>query len=248
MNDLPQMKHKLVFIAIIFGVFAFSCESKLSAEAIIEKSLEEAHGGKSQWETYKILSYEKTTTFYDSLGKVENVKKQTFQNTLQPKFTSVIIWTEGDDEKRLVYNGEDTFVVVNGYQVAATDTKKIATAHKEIMGAHYVFWQPYKLATDDVSLSLEGKVQLDDGSEVYKIKAVYPNSETIWWYYFDTETFLLKENLVKHGTTYSQIKNIQHEAKTGLFLNKERKSYIIDSTKNQKYLRAHYHYNILELK
>ncbi|EDP96926.1 hypothetical protein U8527_01260 [Kordia algicida OT-1] len=240
------MKLKLVCIAIIFGTFVFSCESKLSAEAIVEKSLKEAHGGKAQWEAHKVLRYEKSTTLYDSSGKITLEKKQTFHNTLQPEFTSKVIWKENDEEHRIVFDGEEIYVFIDGFQV--TDDEKVAKAHKEIMGAHYVFWQPYKLATDDVSLSSEGKVKLDDGSEAYKIKAVYPDSETIWWYYFDTETFQLKENLVKHGKTYSQIKNLQHEAKTGLFLNKERKSYMIDSTKNQKYLRAHYQYNILELK
>jgi len=104
------------------------------------------------------------------------------------------------------------------------------------------------LLADEASLKFDGKVFLEDGSKAFKIEVTYLNSETIWWYYFDAETFLLKENLVKHGSTYSQIKNIQHETKTGLFLNKERKSFMIDSTKNQKYLRARYHYNILELK
>ena len=246
MNDLPLMKIKVVLLYIVLGIFAFSCEKTPTAEMIIEKSLEKAHGGKTSWETPKKLVYEKTTILYDSLGIIESQKKQLFHNTLQPTFTSKVKWMEDTTEKRMVFDGKETYIFTDGYQV--TDDKKVKTAYKEIMGAHYVLWQPYKLLADEASLLLEGKVQLEDGSEAYKIKVTYPDSKTIWWYYFDTTTLLLKENLVKHGTTYSQIKNIRHEENTGLQLHKERKSYTIDSLKNQKYLRAHYQYNILKLK
>ncbi|WP_420571043.1 hypothetical protein [Kordia sp.] len=240
------MKHKIIFLVIVLGIFAFSCEPKLSAEAIIEKSIENAHGGMTQWETPKMLVYEKVTTLYDSLRTIELEKKQTFYNTLQPEFTSKVIWEENGKEKRIVFDGKETHMFIDGFQV--TDDEKVAAAHEEILGAQYVFWQPYKLLVDDVSLTSEGIIRLEDGKRAYSVKAVYPNSENIWWYYFDAETFLLKENLVKHGTTYSHIKNLKHETKTGLFLNKERKSFMVDVVNNQKYLRAHYHYNILELK
>jgi len=222
-----------------------SCEKTLTAEMIIEKSLEKTHGGKAAWETPKTLIYQKITTLYNSSGAVELEKKQRFHNTLQPTFASKVKWMEDDTEKRIVFDGKETYIFTNGYQI--TDDKKVKAAHKEIMGAQYVLWQPYKLLADEASLLLEGKAKLEDGSEAYKIKVTYTDSETIWWYYFDTTTFLLKENLVKHGTTYSQIKNISHEENTGLRLHKERKSYTIDSLHNQKYLRAQYYYTILKL-
>ncbi len=227
-------------------ILTLSCDAGLTAEMIVNKSLEEAHGGKANWELPKTLVYEKTTILYDNLGNIESQKKQVFHNTLQPEFTSKVIWTENGEEKRIVFDGKDTFVFMDGFQV--TDEKKVAAAHKEIIGAQYVLWQPYKLLDDKVSLKSEGKVRLEDGRKAYKIKVTYPDSDTEWWYYFDTSSFLLKENLVKHGTTYSQIINIQHEEKTGLRLHKQRKSFMIDVEKNQKYLRAHYNYNILELK
>ncbi|MBC8754153.1 hypothetical protein H2O64_05685 [Kordia sp. YSTF-M3] len=240
------MKIKAIFLSISLVMLTLSCENELTAEMIVNKSLEEAHGGKANWELPKMVLYEKTTILYDSLGNIESQKKQRFHNTLQPQFTSKVIWTENGEEKRIVFDGKDTFVFIDGFQV--TDDKKVAVAHKEIMGAQYVLWQPYKLLADEVSLELEGRVRLEDGSKAYKIKATYTDSDTEWWYYFDTKTFLLKENLVKHGATYSQIINIKHEEKTGLRLHKERKSFMIDIQKDQKYLRAHYYYNILELK
>jgi len=227
----------------------YACQPKLAPETVIQKSLEEAHGGKAAWEAAKTLVYEKTTTFYDPSGAIESVKKQTFQNTLKPEFTSTVIWKEDGDEKRIVFNGKETYMLVNGFQVNATDDKKIAAAYKEIMGAQYVLWQPYKLLTDEASLTNEGIVRLEDNTSAYSIKVTYPDSDTIWWYYFDKHTFLLKENLIQHSENkYSQIVNISQEENTGLKLHQDRKSFAVDVAKDEKYLRAKYHYNILELK
>ncbi len=224
-----------------------SCEPAPTAEMVIQKSLEKAHGGKALWETPKLLIYEKTTTFYDSEGTVESVKKQRFHNTLQPTFTSKVKWIEDDVEKRIVFDGEQTSVFFDG--ISQTDEKVIAAAYKEIIGAQYVLWQPYKLFTDEASLTYEGIVRLEDNTDAYSIKVTYPNSDTIWWYYFDITTWLLKENLIQHSeTTYSQIVNITQEEHTGLRLHQDRKSFKIDVAKDEKYLRAKYHYTILELK
>jgi len=54
--------------------------------------------------------------------------------------------------------------------------------------------------------------------------------------------------MVHHGSTFSYIKNTKYENKTGLSLNAERKSYMTDSLRNVKFLRAHYEYEILALK
>lgn len=248
MNDLQLMKSKCFFICVSLAIFMLcSCEPKPTAEMVIQKSLEKAHGGKALWETPKVLIYEKTTTFYDSVGTVESIKKQTFHNTLQPIFTSKVKWIEDDVEKRIVFDGEQTLVFFDG--ISQTDEKVIEAAHKEILGAQYVLWQPYKLFTDEASLMYEGVVRLEDNTNAHKIKVTYPNSETIWWYYFDINTWLLKENLIQHSEiTYSQIINVTHEEKTGLRLHQDRKSFKIDVANDQKYLRAEYHYNILELK
>ncbi|MCH2194148.1 hypothetical protein [Kordia sp.] len=233
-------------MSFILLVVVCSCRPELTAEEVLQKSLD-AHGGKALWETPKVLIYEKTTTFYDSLNKFESVKKQTFHNTLQPTFTSKVKWMEEDVEKRIVFDGKDTFVFTDGYQI--TDDSVVKAAHKEIMGAQYILWQPYKLFTDEATLENEGIVRLEDKTDAYMIKVTYPYSDTIWWYYFDLNTFILKENLIQHSkTTYSQIVNIQQEETTGLRLHQDRKSFKIDTGKDHKYLRATYHYKILELK
>ena len=213
---------------------------------VIQKSLEEAHGGMSAWETPKTLVYEKTTTLYDSLQNVEIVKKQRFHNTLQPTFTSKVEWAENNVQKRIEFDGKETFVYENDNQI--TDKATVEAAYKEIMAAQYVLWQPYKLFSDEATLVNEGIVKLEDKTDAYMIKVSYPNSDVTWWYYFDINTFLLKENLIQHSEhTYSQIVNIQQEEKTGLRLHQDRKSFKIDVAKDHKYLRAEYHYDIISL-
>lgn len=244
MNDLQQMKRNIIFL-ISFVFVALSCESTLTAEKIIENSIEKAHGGKANWELPSVLVYEKTTTLYDSVGTVESHLKKTFRNTLKPQFTSEIIWEEDSIQKRIFFNGKETQLFHN--EVPQTATEVVQKAYKEVIASQYVLWQPYKLLDAEASLKLEDKIRLKDGSEAYRVKVTYPNSDTIWWYDFDAKTWLLRQNLVKHGATYSQIENIKHEENTGLYLNQKRKSYTIDSLHNQTYLRASYEYNILEL-
>jgi hypothetical protein len=227
-------------------MLTLSCESEFTAEIIVSKSLEEAHGGKENWETPTTLIYEKTTILYDSLGNVENQKKQRFHNTLQPTFTSKVNWEENGIQKRIVFDGKETHLFFDEQQ--QTDLKAIEKAHKEIIGAQFVLWQPYKLFTDEATLTNEGIVRLEDRTQAHSIKVTYPGSDTIWWYYFEKKTFLLKENLIQHNENkYSQIINIKQEEKTGLRLHKERKSFLIDTQKNEKYLRAKYYYTILKL-
>lgn len=233
-------------LLLCFLTVLISCETKLTAEEVVQNAIENAHGGKVAWETIKEISYEKTTVFYDVNGNQEQVKKQIIHTVLQPKFTSSITWKDKDVEKHIVYNGNETTVFYDS--VLQTEPTIIQNAYKDIMGAHFVFWQPYKLLTDTATVTFERKVRLEDGTDAYMIKATYPESDAVWWFYFDIHTGLFKENLVKHGKTFSHIKNIQHENETGLKLHKERKSFLINEMNDQKYLRAHYHYRILSVK
>ncbi|MEM6719813.1 MAG: hypothetical protein AAF611_10880 [Bacteroidota bacterium] len=241
------MKNNYFFSILSLLIFTlYACEPQLAPEMVIEKSLEEAHGGKAAWETPKRLVYEKTTKLYDSLGNVVRIKKQTFYNILQPRFTSTAIWVEDNVEKRIMYDGKETFVFENDKPIK--DASAVKAAYKEIMAAQYVLWQPYKLYSDKATLESQGIVQLEDKTSAYRVQVTYPNSDVIWWYYFDINTFVLKENLIQHNeTTYSQIVNIEQEENTGLRLHKYRKSFKVDVVKDHKYLRAEYWYKIISL-
>ncbi len=238
-----------ILVIFCFTVFcSISCEEKTSARDIILQSLE-AHGGVEKWNNVKELSYIKTTTLYDSLGNIEKRIIQTHKNTFIPKFEAQMNWIEDSIQKQAILKNDKTDVYFDG--VLQNDAQLEEMYHKAIMAANYVIWQPYKLLDEDATLSYAGKEVIDMKS-VDAIKANYFNENgsptNTWWYYFDSKNRKLVSNMVRHGSTYSFIVNTKYENKTGLSLNAERKSYMTDSLRNGKFLRADYIYEILEIK
>ena len=112
-----------------------------------------------------------------------------------------------------------------------------------------MFWQPYKLYDKNTLLKYIGNINLLDSISVYAIEIAYLNqkSQDKWTYFFDVNNFLLRASQVNHKNRVSLIINENLESKTGLFLNKRRKSYFLDSQGRIKYLRADYNYKINSL-
>ena len=126
------------------------------------------------------------------------------------------------------------------------DSKEVAQAYDNTKGALYVFWQPYKLIDSNARLDYVGLVTLLDSISVHSVKVSYPldPAADVWNYYFNEENFMLEATEVNHDGRISLIINESVEDKTGLFLNKTRKSYFVDSLGKIKYLRAAYKYTI----
>ncbi len=225
-----------------------ACATEKKATQIILDALE-AHGGIEKWKNAKELSYLKTTILYDSLGNIEKKITQKHKNTFMPFFTAEMHWEEDSIHKKVIFEGGKTSVYHN--DVLQNNRTLEDNYYKSIIAANYVLWQPYKLLDTDVSLSYEGQENIDE-KLAHIIKASYSNdggsAANTWWYYFDVETNRLLGNMVHHGKTYSYIENIKYENKTGLFLNAERKSYMTDSLRNIKFLRADYFYEIISFK
>ncbi|MDH7447406.1 DUF6503 family protein [Aquimarina sp. 2201CG14-23] len=225
-----------------------SCKRETTATTIISDALQ-AHGGIERWNNTEELSYLKTTILYDSLGNIETKIVQKHKNIFGSEFEAQIQWTEDTINKKVVLKNDKVSVYFN--DVPQTDPKLQEKYYKAIIAANYVIWQPYKLLDKDVMLSYQGEDTIDD-KKVDVVKAEYFNDDgspaNTWWYYFDQKTNRLVGNMVHHGTTYSYIKNLQYENQTGLFLNAERKSYMTDSLRNTKFLRAHYFYEAWERK
>ena len=66
-----------------------------------------------------------------------------------------------------------------------------------------------------------------------------------WHYFFDPKNFKIRGVKVEHKGRISLIINELYETKTGLSLNKSRKSYFLNSVGKIEYLRAAYKYEIL---
>lgn len=237
---------KLILVLCITILDLQCCKKELDAKEIVLKSIE-AHGGIDKWKSAKELSYIKTTVLYDSLGKVEQKTIQTHKNIFGAKLTAEMKWIEDSVSKRVLLKNNNISIYFNG--VEQRELKLKEKYYRSVTAANYVIWQPFKLLDEDVTLFYEGE-NVVDNQNVYTIKAAYfkedGSPDNTWWYYFDKTTYRLLGTMVHHGTTYSYIENTKYETLTGLYLNKERKSYRVDSLRNKKFLRADYFYEILE--
>ncbi|MDY8137079.1 DUF6503 family protein [Aquimarina sp. 2201CG5-10] len=238
--------YAFIFCAALLSLT--SCQEKNRAYEIIENSLQ-AHGGVEKWQQATELSYKKTTILYDSVGNIEKKIIQKHTNTFQPVFSAEMQWIEDSISKKVIFKDNQISVLYDN--VLQNNSNQKQQYRKNIIAANYVIWQPYKLLDTDVTLDYLGEENIDDKT-AHVIQASYYNDDdspaNTWWYYFDVETYLLLGNMVHHGTTYSYIKNIKYENQTGLSLNAERKSYMTDSLRNIKFLRANYFYEIFDLK
>ena len=228
-------------LACIF-LFNHSCAQKLNASILLEKSLV-AHGGKKAWSIVSEISYLKNIELYDSIGKLEKEINQKIKHTWNPSSTK-IEWGNVDNDYVAILQEEKIELFKNNQMVL--DSQEVAKAYDNTKGALYVFWQPYKLIDSNASLDYIGLVTLLDSISVHNLKVSYPLDPTadVWHYYFNEENFMLEATQVNHDERISLIINESIEDKTGLFLNKTRKSYFVDSLGKIKYLRAAYKYAI----
>ena len=243
MNRLPffLFSSKFLGLACIF-LLNHSCTQKLNASNLLEKSLM-AHGGKKAWSKVSEISYLKNIELYDSIGKLEKEVNQKIKHTWNPSSTKME-WGDVDDQYVALLQEEKIELFKNNQMVS--DSQEVAQAYDNSKGALYVFWQPYKLIDSNARLDYIGIVTLLDSISVHSLKVSYPLDPTadVWHYYFNEDNFLLKATQINHGGRNSLIINESIENKTGLFLNKARKSYFIDSLGKIKYLRAAYKYVI----
>lgn len=211
--------------------------------AIVSKSIS-AHGGMDLYQKTRSLEYRKTTILFDSTDAEESRTIQQHKYSLQPEFTGEMEWEVNGELHRIVFDGKKAVKFIN--EVAQTDSLTSASALMNITAAHYVMLQPFKLLDPGTELIYLGRDTLEDGVEVDVIKANYPRANPVeptndqWWYYFDSKSALLVANLVRHGSTYSYIVNLDYNTGTGLRFNAHRKSFFVDSLRNILFLRAEY--------
>jgi len=232
---------KFMGLAYIF-LLNHSCAQKLNATSLLEKSLV-AHGGKKAWNMVSEISYLKNIKLYDSIGKLEKEINQKIKHTWNPSSTKME-WVNIDDHYVALLQEEKIELFKNNQIVL--DSHELAQAYDYTKGALYVFWQPYKLIDSNARLDYIGLVTLLDSVSVHNLKISYPLDPTadVWHYYFNEENFMLEATKVNHDGRISLIINESVENKTGLLLNKTRKSYFVDSLGKIKYLRATYKYII----
>lgn len=202
-----------------------------------------AHGGKKALSKVSEITYLKNIKLYDSIGELEKEISQKIKHTWDPSSTKME-WGNVDDQYVALLQEEKIELFKNNQMVL--DSNEVAQAYNDTKGALYVFWQPYKLIDSDARLDYVGLVTLLDSISVHSLKVSYPlePDADVWHYFFNEENFMLEATQVNHDGRISLIINESVENKTGLFLNKTRKSYFVDSLGKIKYLRAAYKYEI----
>ena len=246
MNFFRFFKSFTKFILIRSIAWTFSrCESELNAEKIIQESIK-FHGGLEGWKSISSISYIKQITLFDTKGSLEQKITQKIKHGWNPYFTEME-WEKPEGNYRAFNDQSGIKLFINNEKLK--DSVMLKQTKNNLNGALYVLWQPYKLLDENTKLEYFGKEILLDSISAHKIKVTYPisNDNDIWYYYFDTIDFRLRATRVDHDQRISLILNETVESKTGLSLNKTRKSYFLDSLEKISYLRAVYKYEINEL-
>ncbi len=233
---------KLVFFLIIF-LFCFCEKNNLTAESLIEKSIQ-AHGGLNLVKQFKSIQYNKSTKLYSKNGELENHLIQKINHQWDPFLTS-IEWK--NSEGFLNAKKKDGKVSLKLNNILIKDSLKIISAESNLDAAFYVFWQPFQLLEPAAKKVLLGSQKIMDSIDVIEMQVSYSDEVGAdqWYYFFDQKNFKIRGVKVEHKKRISLIINELYETKTGLSLNKSRKSYFLDSKGKVKYLRAAYEYEIL---
>jgi len=185
---------------IYFGLFilalAFNCSGtdEEKGAALVKDSIK-AHGSMIAFNELKSVTFNKTTRLFEADGSIESeiTQKQSFQ--LQPEFLTEIEWEKDSQSHKIFYDGVKAIKTINGEVI--TDSVEVLKSENAAKAASYVFFQPFKLQTDNTVLVYEGDTELDDSTSVSKIKVRYKdtNSTDKWTYYFDEDDVLVANSI-----------------------------------------------------
>ena len=238
-------KAPILFLIIGLSLIQFRCTNKMNATRLIQKSIA-AHGGKEAWDAISKIEYLKETQLYYPNGAIEKASLQRISHSFDPSSTQ-IEWGNLDFEYKSIRQNSEIQLFKNESEIF--DSIQLDKARKSSDGALYVFWQPYKLLDLSAKTEYQGITKLLDSLPLHTLKVTYPKGEQsdVWHYFFNPNTLKLEATQVNHDGKISLIINESIESKTGLSLNKTRKSYFLDSLGKINYLRAAYTYKIESL-
>lgn len=203
---------------------------------MIDKSIL-THGGWNAFTQLDTISFKKTTRLFFEDGSLEIEKEEAQVFTFLPEYSVFIL----NDTDYISYKDSTLYASVNDSVLKTTSDKE--KINNRINAAEFVFFQPFKLKDSNADILYTGSKTIMDSVAVSEVKVNYPNSPDTWWFYFD-ENYRLVANKVFHNNRYSLIENLEFQQYKRLLFNKHRKSYIVDSLNNKKYLRAEYFYQL----
>jgi len=234
-------KELLVFILTLF-VFANCAKKQLSAETIVNNSIEK-HGGIKAWNSLKTLSFDKNVTLFLEDGTIESAIKKHQEFTFYPSLGGKITWKTKNEKSLILYEKATIIKFVNDSLVI--NLEELRKAKNSFNAALYAISQPFNFLNKNTILSYLGVVHLKD-KKVYKIKVAYKSDtkkSDKWFYYFDVKTFKMLSNKVILKDHTSLVENITFDTSTDFIFNQSRKSYRLNDTGDKTYLRATYFYD-----
>ncbi|MEM1326134.1 MAG: hypothetical protein AAGI23_09285 [Bacteroidota bacterium] len=238
------MKLRYWLILLTTSMMMWNCETSPTDEhQEFLNQVISANGGLEQWNNIAILQFEKTSTLYDSSGVIESRAEQIHHYTYRPnrvieivtpKTSTALTWDSTGITKRI----NDTLRT----QAEADQ------AQPSMKAATFVMELPYRLAKDEVALTLLADETLDDWGIVKVLECKYDDaSGDIWRLYFEPDTYLLRAYRVQHADHISYVVNEKVHEIEGLYFPHERKSYRINEQGEKLYLRAAYTYENMNI-
>ena len=219
------------------------------AREIIEQSIQ-YHGGMKIYNQLDSFRFEKDFSLYLADSSVEYQRLQ-YHNYAPSKSIFHIRWRQGEDTYVNSQYSTEFSQKINGEKNTSIDASKIKSA---IDASVFTIFLPWKLLDAGANISYDGETTLEDGKEVFVVKATYDPEQhehhtksDIWWHYFDKESYRhegYKVALIDHT---SLISNLDFQTVNGFTFPKTRKSWRLNEANEKDYLRADYDYKILKI-
>ncbi len=226
------MIYRIVFIALLASLGGCS-SPKSQGELVVEESIL-AHGGWNNYTNLQDFRYEKTSYTLDAQEIINDTLVQQFEI---PQLGTTILITE--DSLRIKLQNE----IIKTSKPLGNDQQN----YKNIIeGANFVFFQPFKLKDKGAQIEYLG-LRSPSFSEkpLEQIRVTYPNSNDIWYFFFDHETKYVLANAVNHKGKISLILNDSLQWHKNLLVHSRRRSFISNSNFELIRLQASYKYKML---
>ncbi|MGI9088787.1 MAG: hypothetical protein ACR2HH_13770 [Chthoniobacterales bacterium] len=192
---------KLLLLPFLLLVATLAQAQEFTPEQLVDKAIEHA-GGWDAWMNTKSVQFRKTIVRYEPDGKVKETRVQYHKYLLHPSPMMRIDWEMNGSKGIMINDGHNAKKYANGKEMAAQE--EINAARGNTFGSHYVFCMPFKLRDEGTILVDGGKMALEDGTVVEKIRTTYAKGAGdaggmhTWTYMFDPQTGRLVANHLEY--------------------------------------------------
>jgi len=223
---------KLFLLPLLLAVSLGSAE-EIAPEKLVDKAITHA-GGWNAWMGTRTIQFRKTIVRFEPDGKVKSTMVQFHKYALHPSPKMRIEWESNGSKGLMINDGQQAWKFVNGEPATAqTDTN---AARGNTFGSHYVFCMPFKLRDAGTQLADAGKVTLDGGMVVQKVRTTYAKGAGdaggmhTWTYMFDPQTGRLVANHLAYAPgKYDWTEYYDEKPVGSMFLSTRRLGYNADA-------------------